>query len=530
MRVALFARYSSKLQSELSLEAQLSEMEAFVSKQAGWHVTHRFLLPETRSADIERSPEFKEMLRLAKGKAFNVLLVHKLDRFGRNRDASVIHKSMLRKLGIQVRSVTENLGDGIMDRAFEGMLEIWSEFYASNLGQETRKGHRQLTRRGYFTGGKVPFGYRAEAVVEGKEEHTRLVPCPKDGPIMVEVFRLFAAGQKTVRVQDWIKTMTGAKWSAPTLYGRIKNPLYTGVLRYGLTSLPQGRPRQAGEEVTEGTVAALVEKGLWEQANAVLASRGRQRGERAVKIEDYMLSGLCKCEVCGAAIVGGREGGGRPKYSCSNRRGGKCSYSAVSAPKLEAIVLEALRDYLGKLDAESLTEAYRETLAPIREQALAREKMLRKRLKEVREKIGNLLAALESGIIFSDMQQRIQQLKTEEGELAEWIATCQVEADQVIATNSGLVAEFLKDAMDRLGEGADPADAKLFLQHVLELKLDLKEKRGELIVQLPLFPPAEPHQFDLEGDGLTVGRSARIRRYPSRIGHVKIPIFWASAA
>ena len=528
MRVALFARYSSKLQSELSLEAQLHEMETFVAKHADWQVTHRFCLPETRSADIERSPEFTEMLRLAKAKAFNVLLVHKLDRFGRNRDASVIHKSMLRKLGIQVRSVCENLGDGIMDRAFEGMLEIWAEFYASNLGQETRKGHRQLTRRGFFTGGKVPFGYRAETVLEGKQEHTRLVPCPRDGPVMVEVFRLFAAGQKTVRIQDRIHTMTGAKWSAPTLYGRIKNPLYTGVLRYGMTTLPQGRPRQVGEAVTEGEVAALVEKELWERANAMLASRGRARGERAVKIEDYMLSGLCKCEACGAAVVGGREGGGRPKYSCSNRRGGKCSYSAVSAPKLEAIVLTALRDYLLKLDPEGLTQAYRKTLAPIREEALAREKMLRRRLKEVRDKISNLLAALESGIIFSDMQQRIQELKREEGELAEWIATCQLEADQVIATNSGIVAEFLKDALEHLDEGADPADAKLFLQHVVELKLNLKEKRGELAVQLPIVPPVAPHQFEVR-DGLKSLRSARTIRVPStRTIKLLVPLRWAA--
>lgn len=175
MRVALFARYSSKLQDELSLEAQLAEMEAFVSRQPGWEVTHRYTLPETRSCEIEKAPEFQAMMRDARARAFQVLLVHKLDRFGRNRDTSVIHKAMLRRLGVQVRSVCENLGESIMDRAMEGMLEVMAEWYGGNLGQETRKGHRALTRKGFWTGGKVPFGYRAEPVMEGTRQRSRLV-------------------------------------------------------------------------------------------------------------------------------------------------------------------------------------------------------------------------------------------------------------------------------------------------------------------------------------------------------------------
>lgn len=159
MRVALFARYSSKFQDELSLEAQISEMERFSAGQ-GWTVSHRYLLPETRSADVKSAPEFQEMLAAAKRREFQVLLVHKLDRFGRNREDAVVYKSLLRRQGIQVRSVAENLGDGIFDRLIEGILEVVAEFYPLNLGQETRKGQAQLTRNGLFRGARC-LGYCA---------------------------------------------------------------------------------------------------------------------------------------------------------------------------------------------------------------------------------------------------------------------------------------------------------------------------------------------------------------------------------
>lgn len=512
MRVALFARYSSKLQDELSLEAQIQEMEAFVARQKGWEITHRYALPETRSCEIEKSPEFQAMMADARARRFQVLLVHKLDRFGRNRDTSVIHKAMLRRLGVQVRSVCENLGDSIMDRAMEGMLEVMAEWYGGNLGQETRKGHRALTRKGYWTGGKVPFGYRAESTWEGAQQRTRLVPCPTTGPVMSQVFQWYAEGEATTLIIARIEKLTGSPWTMATLYTRLRNPLYYGQLRYGVTSLPQGRPRRAGDEVTEGTIPGLVDEELWRRANARLAERGRRR-PGATRIETYAFSGLCRCALCGGPVVGNRQGGGRPKYSCSNRRGGGCSHSAVSAPLLEEVVLNHLRHYLKRIDARRLLEAYSETLEPMRAQAAQREKALWRQIAETRQKVSNLIGAIEQGIIFPDIQRRLTELKALEAELVGEVATCQIEVEQMLASNVGVVEEWLSKVLATI-DSSEPEDIQQLLAHVVEVEIDLKTKKGQLAIQLPLQAP--PLSFRLEGeDVLRYGRSARTIARPS---------------
>ena len=146
-KAALFARYSSKLQDSLSLDAQVSEMERHCEKE-GWEITHRFLLPETRSVHVEQAEEFQEMIKAARQRKFDILVLHKLDRFGRDRETTVLYKAMLRRHGIQIFSLTEKLGESAYERMVEGFLEVIAEFYSLNLAQETRKGQKAATRAG----------------------------------------------------------------------------------------------------------------------------------------------------------------------------------------------------------------------------------------------------------------------------------------------------------------------------------------------------------------------------------------------
>lgn len=520
MRIALFARYSSKLQDELSLEAQLREMEAFVSRQQGWEIVRRFELPETRSADIERSPEFVQMVASAKRKEFDLLLLHKLDRFGRNRETSVVNKSMLRRLGIQVRSVVENLGDGVMDTMMEGILEVMSEWYSGNLAQETRKGHRALTRKGCFTGGKVPFGYRVEKGVDGR---SRLAACSVTAPVVRQIFEMLAGGEPTKKILAMVYQETGNKWPSPSLYTRIRNPIYKGILLYGRTSMPQGGSRRPGDEVTEGEAPALVAQEVWEKANEILRVRGRRMRSTNEQQETYLLSGLCRCAQCGGAIIGGREAG-VARYSCSNRRGGRCSHHGVTREQLEELVVSQVREYLREANPSSLIEAYKESLKPMRTEAVEREKRLRKVLQENSEKRANIMRAIEAGIFSSDIQRRIGELEAEKLELGEEIARCAYEADQNINANVALVDEWLRRVLSRLEE-KDPDDIALLLRHVVTAELDLKEKRGTLGIQLPLSAKAASFDLPVIATGKS-GRSARTILRPWQTGLIRIPIRW----
>lgn len=503
IRAALFARYSSKMQDETSLEAQVTEMERYCQER-GWEIAVRYLLSETKSSDVEKSAEFQQMLDDARHKRFNVLLVHKLDRFGRDRETAVIYKAHLRRAGIKVVSVVENLGDSKMDRAMEGMLEVFNDMYRQNLAEETRKGHRQRTRNGYWTGGKVPWGLQAIDVNDTGRQFKRLVADPARGPVMAEVFAKVAGGDKTADVLAYVERETGERWNVASLYTRIRNAVYKGLLEYGKTSLPMGRQRQKNEaeEVVQGSWEGLVSEELWERANATLKERGRGRGKTVPTNRFYVLSdGIVTCANCGRPVIGSASDGVR-RYACSNRRNG-CTHRSIRADELEAMMGRRLSDYLAHLDIDKAIGEYERSLSPERDAAKKREAALRKRLDELKRKSANLVEAIADGLDDPGVRQKLRQLREEESELAQEISTCQLDREQAVKLNVGLVREHVESVRDLI-KHAEPEELKVLLQDFFRLTLDLEKKEGQLFFRLTPLAPPEAVSWSKSG------RSARI--------------------
>ena len=91
------------------------------------------------------------MIGLAKSKPkpFDVILVWKFSRFARNREDSVVYKSMLRKeLNIDVVSISEDVGDDKMAILFEAMIEAMDEYYSIILAEEVKRGMTEKEKRG----------------------------------------------------------------------------------------------------------------------------------------------------------------------------------------------------------------------------------------------------------------------------------------------------------------------------------------------------------------------------------------------
>ena len=109
MKVCCYARVSSERQAEkdLSIPSQLKALRRYASER-GWEVVAEYV-DEAESARTANRPKFKEMVTAVrrKSKPFDAILVWKLSRFARNREDSIIYKSLLRKHGVQVTSINE---------------------------------------------------------------------------------------------------------------------------------------------------------------------------------------------------------------------------------------------------------------------------------------------------------------------------------------------------------------------------------------------------------------------------------------
>ena len=129
MKAVIYARYSSDNQREESIDGQLRECKAFAEKNdiqiIGTYIDRAL------SAKTDNRPEFQRMIKESTGRAFDIILVWKLDRFARNRYDSAHYKAVLRKNGVRVVSATEAISEGAEGILLEAMLKGFPKTFTS---------------------------------------------------------------------------------------------------------------------------------------------------------------------------------------------------------------------------------------------------------------------------------------------------------------------------------------------------------------------------------------------------------------
>ena len=298
---ALYARVSSERQDvDLSVSAQLRALKDY-AKANGYSVAREYV-DEAESGRVADRPQFREMIEEgSQPKAsFEVILVWKFSRFTRKREHAVAFKSMLRRKGVRVVSITEHADDSPTGKLMEAIIESVDEFYSENLAQDVVRGIREAASRGFFLASKAPFGYKRVKVSDGVKDRPTLEVDPATAPVVREIFEksLRGSGLKEIckELNDRGITNRGKRWYKGTLHYVLRNEAYTGAAVWGRTS--KGEKAQDPVRV-EGAWPALVSRELFDAVQEAMRERAPKVQRPGRVGSKFLLSGLLKCGVCG---------------------------------------------------------------------------------------------------------------------------------------------------------------------------------------------------------------------------------------
>ncbi len=225
----LYASVSSDKQDmDLSVAAQMRGLRDYAHKDG--YIVAREYVDEAESGRIADRPEFRKMIDAA-GKAnapFREILVWKFSRFTRKREHAVVFKSMLRRKGILVVSITKQAEDTATGRLLEGIIESVDEFYSENLAQEVTRGMRPPASRGFWIGNRTPYGYDRVMVQDGAKKRPTLVPNEDSSRIVKRIFDMAEAGTGMLHIanalnDDGIASPAKKLWSKNTVHFILKN-------------------------------------------------------------------------------------------------------------------------------------------------------------------------------------------------------------------------------------------------------------------------------------------------------------------
>ena len=337
MRVGIYARVSSEEQVEgYSLDAQLRAGRSFVAER-GWDIFREYV-EEGRSAhtdDIRKRPVFKEAVEDALAGRYDVLVVHKIDRFSRKLRFTLEYFDKLYKAGVGFVSISEQMDFTTpTGQVFLAMVGAFSQFYSDNLSQETKKGWAERKAQGLYCG-LLPFGAR-------KGEDGLPEPDPETYPGLALAFREAANGKSDREVAMILNAagyrtagnMGNNAFSKDTVRGVLTNRFYVGELP------------EANGDWMPARHAAFIDKDVFER---VQQARARNRSRpRTVRLgaRVYSLSGLLRCVGCEGPMWIHQNVKGRARIYCRNRAQGLgCNNRATFLDIYEYQVLEYLRGF-----------------------------------------------------------------------------------------------------------------------------------------------------------------------------------------
>ena len=232
MNVILYARVSSEKQAEkdLSIKAQVKELNNYALKHS-YNVIDIFI-DEAKSARSANRPAFQNMISLAKQKnpPFEAILVWKLSRFARNREDSILYKSLLKKKGIQVISINEQIDDSPVGKMLEGILEVVDEFYSNNMAVDIKRGMKENASRGFFNGGIIPLGYKIKKIKVNNNDKSKLEIDDETAQIVKKIFELYISGEGAKEIAKYLNANYSQfkRWKKNNVLEILRNEIYIG--------------------------------------------------------------------------------------------------------------------------------------------------------------------------------------------------------------------------------------------------------------------------------------------------------------
>ena len=409
-RAAIYARFSTDLQNERSIEDQTSLCKSYAERE-GLHVVCTYEDRARSGGSVMGRDGLLRMLDQARERSFDVVVVEALDRLSRDmEDLAGIHKR-LSFLGIEIRAVHE----GVVNTVLVGLRGLVGQLYREDNAHKVRRGQAGRVTQG-LAGGGLTYGY---APVPGRSGERVIVS--GEAEVVRRIFREYVEGRTPREIahdlnKERVPPPRGRAWNASTMNGTrdrcagiLQNELYVGRLVWNKVRMVKdpdtgkrlSRPNLKTDwRIAEVPHLAIVSADLFEAAQ----KRRQERTQTHPSLQRRprrMLSGLLRCGACGAGMsTNGEDKSGRVRIRCSAaKESGTCSDGKTFyLDSVEKAVLGGLRAEMRapKVIAEYV-RIYLEERKRLAASSNAKRQRMEQQLGQLNREIDRLIDAIAKG-------------------------------------------------------------------------------------------------------------------------------------
>ena len=297
-----------------SIDEQVESLKAY-AKAMSWEVHKVYKDAGYTGSNVDR-PALKKMLSDAKFRAFDGVLVYKLDRLSRSvQDTLNLVKNEFNDKGVEFVSMKENIDTSTpMGNFFLTILSAIAEFERDQITERMRMGRIGRAKKGLpmtWTENYRPYGYNF-----GKNTHSPYEVNEQEASMIKILFDKYLSGLGIAELKKYMNSIDPNKKYSDRNIGRmLRNPIYIGKISY-LGDIYDGLHEPIiSEEIFNRTQSELEKRQVkaYEKSNSTRPFQSK-----------YLVSGLMRCKFCGAPMqlhqYKPRKDGTRlKKYYCRDR-------------------------------------------------------------------------------------------------------------------------------------------------------------------------------------------------------------------
>jgi site-specific DNA recombinase len=437
VRCAIYTRKSTEegLEQEYNtLDAQRDAGEAYIKSQQheGWVCSpNRYDDGGFTGANMDR-PALRRLMADIEAGRIDTVVVYKVDRLSRSLLDFARMMETFEKHKVSFVSVTQAFNTASsMGRLVLNVLLSFAQFEREMISERTRDKIAAARRKGKWSGGMPVLGYGVE--------NTKLVVDPNEAPMVRQIFEMYLEQQSLLavvqelsrrgwRTKQW-KTKKGELrggrvFDKVAVYNLLTNVVFVGKVRYK-------------DEVHAGEHEAIVDVGVFERAQTLLARNGRSGGRAVRNKHNALLRGILHCSTCGCGMSHAFTDKGSRQYRyyvCNHaqKRGWQtCPSPSIPAGEIERFVADQIKA-VGRdpqVIKETLAQARRQAEEQI-EQLTAERERLQIRLRADHAELSRLAAlARPNDPRLADTHDRLHEAERRDSEIDSELAT--LDADVV---------------------------------------------------------------------------------------------------
>lgn len=491
MRTAAYARFSSDMQRQASIEDQLRNVRKYCER-ASWSDPVVYTDAATSGSRNDRRG-YQELLRAAERREFEVILVDDLSRLSRDELETKRAIKMLRFWGIRLIGVSDGIDTDRKGHKLEvGLRGLMGELYLDDLADKTHRGLMGRALQGFSAGG-MPYGYRSVPDVHGFRREID----QGQAKVVLRIFERFAAGNNPRTIADElnaerIPSPRGSSWCVSGIYGDrrgvgiLANTIYIGRWVWNRSQWTKdpvtGRRRRTERPQSDWVTKdhpdlRIVPQALWEAVHAKLYGR-RSTRHKTGRGPKYLFSGLLKCGECAGPMVVVDA----YRYGCAthkNRGASACS-SDVKIPR--AIVEDRL---LAGVKADLLTEdAFQYCLAQLRQimrDQAPNQLVIQKALHRAEQQRDNIMTAIKEGILTPTTKDELLAAEAAIGAARQDLATIEGYRPEAIMPRA---RDLWRRMTERLEDLQNVTAARQALTELLGTAITIKQEGKEVFAEV----------------------------------------------